>query len=290
MMRLFVFLFLYLSLHVNATTLHLATSSNPARLNPILATDSSSAEITGFLFNGLVKYDKDSKEIIGDLAKKFYFKNNKTLVFELKQNVLWHDGKKFTANDVLFTYKTLISVNASFNTHPTGTGAYKLKQLEYSKNIELAAFDKYFEGRAKIDTISFHVIPDAMTRFLMLQSGQLDVGSVEPFVYERQLKKEFFNTFNIYEKISLSYTYLGFNLRKKKFQNPKVRHALSLAINRQELIDILFLKHAKVCTGPFLHPSLCSRNPAVPVKKSRSSCETARNGVAGIFKYGGFPA
>ena len=322
MMRLFVFLFFYLSLHVNATTLHLATSSNPARLNPILATDSSSAEITGFLFNGLVKYDKDSKEIIGDLAKKFYFKNNKTLVFELKQNVLWHDGKKFTANDVLFTYKTLISdkiaspyssdfrfvknvkiindyklevtykkpyfkaletwmmgilpehilkneknlMNASFNTHPTGTGAYKLKQLEYSKNIELAAFDKYFEGRAKIDTISFHVIPDAMTRFLMLQSGQLDVGSVEPFVYERQLKKEFFDTFNIYEKISLSYTYLGFNLRKKKFQNPKVRRALSLAINRQELIDILFLKHAKVCTGPFL-PGTLAFNPDVKAPK-----------------------
>ena len=247
-MKLFVILFIGLCLHVNATTLHLATSSNPARLNPILATDSSSAEITGFLFNGLVKYDKDSKEIIGDLAKKFYFQDNKTLIFELRKNVFWHDGKKFTAKDVLFTYKTLISdkiaspyssdfrfvksvkiindyklevtykkpyfkaletwmmgilpehilkneknlMNSSFNTHPIGTGAYKLKKLEYSKNIELSAFDNYFEGRPKIDTISFHVIPDAMTRFLMLQSGQLDVGSVEPFVYERQLQKDFF--------------------------------------------------------------------------------------------------
>ncbi|WP_457749879.1 peptide-binding protein [Sulfurimonas sp.] len=317
-MRLVLFLLCFWSLHVNATTLHLATSSNPARLNPILATDSSSAEITGFLFNGLVKYDKDAKKIIGDLAKKFYFKDNKTLIFELKKNVLWHDGKKFTAKDVLFTYKTLISdkiaspyssdfrfvtsvkilneykievhyvkpyfkaletwmmgilpehvlkneknlMNSSFNTYPIGTGAYKLKQLEYSKNIELVAFDKYFQGRPKIDTISFHVIPDAMTRFLMLQSGQLDVGSVEPFVYERQLQKDFFTKFNIYEKISLSYTYLGFNLRKKKFQNPKVRQALSLAINRQELIDILFLKHAKVCTGPFL-PGTLAFNPEV---------------------------
>ena len=316
--RFFFSFFFCIVLHAEAVTLHLATSSNPSRLNPILATDSSSAEITGFLFNGLVKFDKDSKEIIGDLAKKFYFKDKQTLLFELKKNVLWHDGKKFTAKDVVFTYKTLVSksvvspyssdfrfvksVNiiddytievkytkpyfkaleiwmmgilpehilkdeknlmiSSFNTHPIGTGPYKLQQLEYSKNIELAAFDKYFEGRAKIDNISFHVIPDAMTRFLMLKSGKLDIGSVEPFVYERQLKKDFFKKFNIFEQISPSYIYLGFNLRKKKFQDPKVRRALSLAINRQEIIDILFLKHAKVCTGPFL-PGTLAFNPDV---------------------------
>jgi peptide/nickel transport system substrate-binding protein len=70
--------------------------------------------------------------------------------------------------------------------------------------------------------------------------------------YERQLNEEFFKQFNIYEDISFAYTYLGFNLRLEKFQNPKVREALSLAINREELVDILFFKHAKVCTGPFL--------------------------------------
>jgi len=316
-MRFIITLLLFASTFF-ASTLHLATSSNPARLNPLLATDSSSAEITGFLFNGLVKYDKDSKEIIGDLAKKFYFKNDTTLIFELRHNVLWHDGVKFRAKDVLFTYKTLISdkisspyssdfrfvkdvkvldeytievdyvkpyfkaletwmmgiipehllkdetnlMSSSFNTHPIGTGPYRLKQLEYSKNIELTAFDKYFEGKPKIETISFHVIADSMTRFLMLKSSELDIGSVEPFVYERQLKKDFFEKFNIYEKITLSYTYLGFNLRLKKFQNPDVRRALSLAIDREELMDILFLKHAKVCTGPFL-PGTVAFNKSV---------------------------
>ena len=303
----FIFLLLF-HLALGASTLHLSTSTNPARLNPILATDSSSSEIASFLFNGLVKYDKDSKEIVGDLAQKFYFKNNKTLIFELRDGVKWHDGKEFSAQDVLFTYETLISdkiaspyssgfrfvksvtvldrytievkykepyfkaletwmmgilpyhllkdeknlMSAKFNTQPIGTGPYKLQQLEYSKNIILSAFDDYFEGRPKIDTISFHVIADPMTRFLMLKSSQVDIGSVEPMDYERQLHKEFFEKFTIHEKITLSYTYLGFNLRLEKFKNPEVREALSLAINRQEIVDILFFKHAKVCTGPFL--------------------------------------
>jgi peptide/nickel transport system substrate-binding protein len=333
-MRFFFISFL-LAFSLAASTLHLATSSNPARLNPILATDSSSAEIAGFLFNGLVKFDKDSKEIIADLAKKFYFLDDTHLVFELRKNVLWHDGEKFTAKDVLFTYKTLISdkiaspyssdfrfvksvkllndykieveykkpyfkaletwmmgilpehilkneknlMNSSFNTHPIGTGPYVLKQLAYSKNIELAAFDDYFEGRPKVDTISFHVIADPMTRFLMLQSLQLDLGSVEPFVYERQLKKEFFDKFNIFEKISLSYTYLGFNLRLKKFQDPRVREALSLAIDRQELVDILFLGHAKVCSGPFLPGTLAFdpniKAPTQNIKKAKALLNAA---------------
>ena len=72
----YIFFLLLSSLFAFATTLHLATSSNPSRLNPILATDSSSSEIAGFIFNGLLKYDKDSSTIIGDLASKFYYENN----------------------------------------------------------------------------------------------------------------------------------------------------------------------------------------------------------------------
>lgn len=301
-------LLLFLSINIFASTLHLATSTNPSRLNPLLATDSSSSEIASFLFNGLVKFDKDSLAIIGDLADEFYYENNTTLVFKLHKNVLWHDGEKFSAKDVLFTYNTLISpqvvspysaafrfvdsvevvdeftikvkykqpyfkaletwmmgilpehilkneknlMNSKFNINPIGTGAYKLHQLEHSKNIILVAFDDYFLGRAKIDKISFHVIADPMTRFLMLKSSALDIGSIEPMQFERQLNDKFFSEFNIYEQISKSYTYLGFNLRRDKFKNPRVREALSLAINRQEIVDILFFKHAKVCTGPFL--------------------------------------
>ena len=321
-MRVVFFILSFLLLSLQASILQLATSANPSRLNPLLATDSSSSEITGFLFNGLVKYDKDNKEIIGDLAEKFYFKDDTTLIFELKKGVQWHDGKPFGAKDVLFTYKTLTSdavvspyaagfrfvkdvkvidaytievdykkpyfkaletwmmgilpehilkdeknlMQSSFNTHPIGTGPYRLTQLEFSKNIELSAFDGYFEGRPKIDKIAFHVIPDPMTRLLMLKNAQLDLGSIEPLVMERQLGADFFKKFDIYEKISLSYTYLGFNLRKKKFTDPRVREALSLAIDREELVDILFFKHAKICTGPFL-PGSAAFNPDVKAPK-----------------------
>ena len=305
-MRYLYLLIFFVSLH--ASTLHLATSTNPSRLNPLLATDSSSAEISDFIFNGLVKYDKDSSTIIGDLAQSFHYENNTTLIFKLHPNIKWQDGAVFSAKDVVFTYNLINSkdvvspytaefrmvksveavdaqmvrvvykkpyfkavetwmmgilpehilkneknlMSASFNTHPIGTGAYKLTQLSHSKDIILSANANYFLGKPKIDRIIFHVIPDPMTRFLMLKSAKVDVGNLEAMEYERELDGDFFAKFNKYEDIAHAYNYLGFNLRNKKFQDPRVREALSLAINREELVKILFLGHARVCTGPFL--------------------------------------
>jgi len=327
-MKYFFLVIVFVSI-LQGGTLHLALSANPSRLNPILATDSASGEITSFLFNGLVKFDKNQKEIIPDLAKNFYFEDSKTLVFELKKNVFWHDGKKLTADDVIFTYNLLLSpkiaspysssfrfvknvqkiddytirvdykksyfkaleiwmmgilpkhllanekniMSSSFNTHPIGTGPYILEKLEFSKDIILKANKKYFEHEPYIDKISFHVIPDSMTRFLMLKSYKLDIGSLSPIEYEKKLNNDFFQHFNIYENISLSYTYLGFNLRKKKFQDPRVRKALSLAIDRDEIVDIMFFGHAEVCTGPFL-PTSSAFNPNV--KKPKRDLKKAK--------------
>lgn len=304
------YLFL-ISLSVCASELHLSTSSNPSRLNPLLATDSSSSQIADFIFNSLVKYEKDGKEIIGDLAKRYYFEDNKTLIFELRDNVKWHDGERFSAKDVLFTYNLIKSpkvttpyssnfrnvesvelldefrvkvtykkpyfkaleswmlgivpehilkdeqniMSSDFNKKPIGTGAYKLHSLEFSKAIELVANEEYFERAPKIKKIYFHVIADPMTRFLMLKNGEIDIDGLDAMQYERQLDSAFFETYRVIENIDHSYVYLGFNLRLEKFKDERVRRALSLAIDRSEIIDILYFKHATPCSGPFLPKS-----------------------------------
>lgn len=301
-------LLLLQSVWLIASTLHLSASSNPARLNPLIATDSASSSIAGFLFNSLVKYDESGQKIIGDLAESYRFITPTEIEFKLRHGVKWHDGKPFSASDVLFTYELIKSpdtitpyasdfrviknvrvldpytlrvkyekpyfkaleiwmmgivprhilendkdiMGSKFNMAPIGTGPYILKKLEFSKQIVIEANPNYFEHKPKIDKIIFHVISDPMTRFLMLKSGQIDIDGLEPMQYERQLDKKFHKEFATLELPSHSYTYLGFNLRLKKFKDPRVREALSLAIDREALIDVLFLRHGKVCTGPFL--------------------------------------
>ncbi len=77
-------------------------------LVPILASDSASGDICGLVFNGLVKYDKDIN-LVGDLACDWEVKDDGlVIIFHLRKNVRWQDGKPFTADDVEFTYHKLI--------------------------------------------------------------------------------------------------------------------------------------------------------------------------------------
>ncbi len=78
-------------------------------LVPILASDSASGQICSMVFNGLIKYDKDLM-LVGDLAESWEVnEGGLEIIFNLKKNVKWHDGASFTAEDVEFTYKSLIN-------------------------------------------------------------------------------------------------------------------------------------------------------------------------------------
>jgi peptide/nickel transport system substrate-binding protein len=83
-------------------------SGEPSNLIPMLASDSASHSVSGLIFNGLVKYDTDLS-IIGDLAESWDIsKDGLVITFHLRKGVKWTDGNEFTADDVMFGYKTII--------------------------------------------------------------------------------------------------------------------------------------------------------------------------------------
>ena len=307
MLKKTILIFLIFITTLNSSTLNLSISSNPSRINPILSIDSASSEISNWIFNGLFKYNKDGK-VVEDLASSYKFKDNKTLIIELKQNIKWHDGVNLTAEDILFTYNMINNpkiytptttsftkvksvkildkytleikysepyfkaleiwmigilpyhllkddknlMTSKFNKNPIGTGPYKLKELKISQDIILTVNKNYFGKIPNIKKIHYKFVPDPTTSFYMLKQKQLDMGGLTPIQVDRQIGKKFKNDFNIFEKESFGYTYMGFNLKGEKFKDKRIREAISLSINRDELSNILFFGHAKVCNGPFL--------------------------------------
>ena len=293
---------------LSASTLQLSISSSPARINPLLATDSASSEVAGYLFNGLVKFDKNGT-IVGDLAESFTFENNTTLLVTLRKGVVWHDGKPFGADDVIYTYELLHSpklvtpykdnfkyvksvekidehhlrisytqpyfkalsiwmmgmlpkhlwsqaedpMTTPLNKLPVGTGPYKLtKPFKVNERIVLEGNRDYFIHPPYIEKINLHYIGDPSTQFITLKAKELDIGGLDPLQVERQLDAGFRSYYQLIEQPSHSYTYLGFNLRKKIFQEKRVREAIAYAINREEIIDLLFFSHGTICHGPFM--------------------------------------
>ena len=77
-------------------------------LIPFFADDVSSSSICGLVYNGLTKVDKNLN-IVGDLAERWEVSDDgRVIIFYLRKNVLWHDGVPFTAEDVQFTYETIL--------------------------------------------------------------------------------------------------------------------------------------------------------------------------------------
>jgi len=78
-------------------------------LIPNITSDSASHTIGNLVYSGLVKRD-ESLRLVGDLAESWTISPNcLDMTFKLKKNAKWHDGRPFTADDVVFTYQAMIN-------------------------------------------------------------------------------------------------------------------------------------------------------------------------------------
>jgi len=84
------------------------SSADAVNLIPFISSDAPSHAITGMIFNGLTKTDKDLN-IVGDLAEDWDVSEEGLVVtFELREDVRWHDGSPLTAYDVKFTFDSIL--------------------------------------------------------------------------------------------------------------------------------------------------------------------------------------
>ncbi|MCT2343797.1 peptide-binding protein [Niallia taxi] len=95
---------------VDGGTVTGAMDTAPAGLfNPIFYADAYENNILSLTHEGLLGQD-ENLDFIPKLAKEWEFNEDQTEVtFHLEENVKWQDGEPFTANDVVFTYKSIAS-------------------------------------------------------------------------------------------------------------------------------------------------------------------------------------
>lgn len=88
------------------------TTFQPNSLNPITSPDMASRFAIEMIFDGLVAVD-EKMQLKGELATNWNVsQDGKEWVFHLRKGVRWHDGRDFTAEDVKFTYDTVIDPNS----------------------------------------------------------------------------------------------------------------------------------------------------------------------------------
>ncbi len=90
-------------------TLRMQLPAEPDTLNPITATDAYSSTINGHIYETLLERNNDTLDLEPCLAERWKISPDKTRFrFYLKKDVLWSDGKPFTADDVVYSYRTIM--------------------------------------------------------------------------------------------------------------------------------------------------------------------------------------
>lgn len=135
---------------------------------------------------------------------------------------------------------------------PVGTGPYVFKQWIPGQRLILEANPDYWEGAPGMKRYIYRIIPDNSTMYMELKAGGIDMMGLSAVQYQRQTEsKEFLARFNKYRYPASAYTYLGYNLRLPMFQDPRVRRALTHAINKQEIIQGVLLGMGQIAHGPY---------------------------------------
>lgn len=135
--------------------------------------------------------------------------------------------------------------------HPVGSGPFKFVSRDESQQVvDLAAFDKYWQGAPSLKELRVRTILDANTLQAELQAGRVDLApgasNLTPDSYrylgqDPKLQVKQFPGANI--------VYLGFNVERPPLNNVKVRQAIAYAIDRESIVRDLMLGQARVANS-----------------------------------------
>ncbi len=133
--------------------LQLGGESEPAgSWLPYRATGGAETQVFDLIFSRLIRFDADYN-LIPDLAERYEASEDASeFTFYLRDNVTWHDGEKFDADDVIFTYKTALRAGA--------TQSNRLSQIQGGVAYRDGESDE-LPGLQKIDDLTVKIVLEA---------------------------------------------------------------------------------------------------------------------------------
>jgi peptide/nickel transport system substrate-binding protein len=254
------------------------------------------------VFNNLVMFDQhvpqnSLQSIVPDLATTWAWSEDaKELTFKLRQGVKWHDGRAFTAKDVVCTwdlitgkaaeklrinprkawYRNLDAVTASgdyevtfrlkrqqpsfiallasgwspvypchvspkdMRLKPVGTGPFKFVEFKPNEGIKVTRNPDYWKpGRPYLDGIEWTIVGNPSTAILAFAAGKFDryAQGILSLPVMKELKSQAPQA--VCETVPWNIPrQLLVNRDKPPFDNPELRRAMGLSLDRKAFIDI----------------------------------------------------
>lgn len=151
--------------------------------------------------------------------------------------------------------KHIFDDGTDFNEHPAnrkpiGTGPFIFKEWKTKRKVVLEKNPNYWKKPPGINGIVFRIIEDPTVSFQELKKGETDFSEIRAIQWERGAKsKAFEKRFNKAEFYLPNFSYIAWNLKKPYFEDKRVRHALSMLINKEAILKRVLFGHAVIVEG-----------------------------------------
>lgn len=134
-----------------------------------------------------------------------------------------------------------------------GNGPYRVKEWVPNSGLVLTANDEYYRGRPPLDEIIIKYYNNVEAMITDFEQGNLDFAlNLTPAEAKRLSGNQ---NINVDSKPGNSYIYLGWNLNNEFLKDKEIRKALTMAINRTQILNDIFLGMGKISLGPLPHSS-----------------------------------
>lgn len=121
---------------------------------------------------------------------------------------------------------------------PVGTGPFVFTDYQRNARVSFRAHEQYWAGRSPLDILEFAIMPDFSQRWQKLRDGECHVLGQEKWADLQELRKR--RSIRILQKPGLDIAYLAFNTREPPFTDRRIRLALTLAVNKELLVETVY--------------------------------------------------
>ncbi len=181
---------------------------------------------------------------------------------------------------------------AAFNEHPVGNGPFRFVAHEPGRRWVFeadSAFPAALGGPPGVRRLVIVVVDEPSTKLAGLTSGELHVAGIQP-MHAALVRRT--PGLTVLDYLVLIPYGLFWNLRRPLFADPRLRRALTLALDRKQMVDAYLYGFGEVADGPVppSHPAAVPV-PAVPFDRAaaRALLDSLgwREGADGVRRRGG---
>lgn len=149
---------------------------------------------------------------------------------------------------------------AATDVDPVGSGPYEVAEIVPDQQYVFEANEDYFQGAPLVDRLELPIVPQPTSAFAALTAGQVDAVdvSVPPELVE-QMRED--PEIEIIESTRLESVHLHFNATQPPLDDPALRRAMRLAMDRQAIVDSVLLGEGEPGRDGWLHPEVHWADP-----------------------------